>query len=225
LLFVDNVFRFAQAGSEISTILGRMPSDTGYQPTLGQEIGRLEERINSTANGAITSAQAVYVPADDFTDPAVQAILSNIDASVVLSRDLAKKKIYPAIDPLGSNSVLINHLYISSEHFEEVKRSRQILERYDELKNIIAILGIEELSPADRLVVERAEKLVKFFSQPFFTSESYTGKPGVYVSLEDTIKGTTEILSGAVDEIPENYFYMKGTINEIKQEWLEKKHQ
>ncbi len=223
LLFVDNVFRFAQAGSEISTILGRMPSDTGYQPTLGQEIGRLEERINSTSSGAITSAQAVYVPADDFTDPAVQAILSNIDASVVLSRDLAKKKIYPAIDPLRSTSVLINHMYISGEHFDGVRKSRQILERYEELKNIIAILGIEELTPADRLTVERAEKLVKFFSQPFFTSESYTGRPGIFVTLDDTVKGANDILSGAVDEIPEDYFYMKGTITEIKEEWLKKK--
>ena len=224
LVFIDNVFRYAQAGSEISTILGRMPSDTGYQPTLGQEIGQIEERITSTSSGAITSAQAVYVPADDFTDPAVQAILSNLDSSVVLSRELSKKKIYPAIDPLKSTSIILSRLYVSKAHFEGVKRTRQTLERYDELKNIIAILGIEELAPEDAQIVQRAEKIVKFFSQPFFTSQSYTGKEGAYVKLEDTIKGVNAILDGEVDKIPEEYFYMKGTIDEIKAEWESKNH-
>jgi len=225
LLFVDNVFRYAQAGSEISTILGRMPSDTGYQPTLGQEIGQFEERITSTNEGSITSAQAVYVPADDFTDPAVQAILSNLDASIVLSRDLAKKKIYPAIDPLRSTSVIMSPMYVKKEHFEGVKKSRQILERYEELKNIIAILGIEELTPEDRTSVERAEKLIKFFSQPFFTSESYTGIKGAYVTLDETIDGVNQIISGAVDEIPDDLFYLKGNIEGIKEEWQAKKKQ
>lgn len=223
LLFIDNVFRYAQAGNEISTILGRLPSDTGYQPTLGQEIGQVEERIVSTNKGAITSAQAVYVPADDFTDPAVETILSKLGASVILSRDLAKKRIYPAIDILRSTSVLIDRLYITDDHFEAVKSARKTLERNEELKSIIAVLGKDELSLEDRTAVERAEKLIKFFTQPFFTSERYTGMEGKYVKLEDTVRGVQKIISGELDGIPEEHFYMKGTIEEVEQAWQTEK--
>lgn len=222
LLFIDNVFRYAQAGNEISTILGRMPSDTGYQPTLGQEIGQIEERIVSTKHGAITSAQAVYVPADDFTDPAVEAILSKLDASVILSRDLARMRIYPAIDPLQSSSVLVNKKYLSEEHFETIQLARQILERNEELKSIISVLGKEELSSDDRQSVDRAERLTKFLTQPFYSSENYTGLKGVYVKLEDTVKGVRKIVKGELDEIPPEYFYMKGTIDEVVLSWQQK---
>ncbi|OQB05187.1 MAG: ATP synthase subunit beta [bacterium ADurb.Bin212] len=223
LLFVDNVFRYAQAGSEISTILGRMPSDTGYQPTLSQDIGLIEERIVSTPDGAITSAQAVYVPADDFSDPSVQTILNHLDSSVVLSRELSEKKIYPAIDPLKSTSVILNPVYIDQEHFDCVQSARKVLERYNELKNIIAILGIEELSPQDRVTVERAKKIQKFFSQPFFTSEAYTGIKGVFVPLNDTVTGVRSIINGELDDVPEDYFYMIGSINEAKERWQKEK--
>jgi F-type H+-transporting ATPase subunit beta len=223
LLFIDNVFRYAQAGSEISTILGRMPSDTGYQPTLGQEIGQIEERITSTNRGAITSAQAVYVPADDFSDPAVQTILGNLDASVVLTRELAKRKIYPAMDPLKSTSVMLNPKYISKNHFEAVLGVRQVLERYEELRNIVAILGIDELTAEDRKVVERSKKITNYFSQPFFSSEAYSGVKGVYVSTTDTIRGVEKILSGELDKVPEELFYQKGKIEEVEQEWVAKK--
>lgn len=223
LLFIDNVFRYAQAGNEISTILGRLPSDTGYQPTLGQEIGRIEERIVSTSSGAITSAQAVYVPADDFTDPAVQTIMGNLDASVILSRELAEKRIYPAIDPLRSTSILVNARYIGNEHFETVRMARKTLERYDELKSIIAILGIDELSEEDRHIVEKANKIVKFFTQPFYTSQDYNGIKGAYVPLRDTVNGVKKILSGELNEIPDEYFYMVGKIEEVEAKWQAKK--
>lgn len=222
LLFIDNVFRYAQAGNEVSTILGRMPSDTGYQPTLGQEIGKIEERIVSTQRGAITSAQAVYVPADDFTDPAVQTIMGNLDASVILSRELAGKRIYPAIDPLRSTSILVSANHITKEHFEAVQAARKTLERYDELKSIIAILGIDELSEEDRRTVEKANKLTKFFTQPFYTSEDYSGIPGAYVPLADTVKGVQKILSGDFDKVPEDYFYMVGKIEDVEQKWQAK---
>ncbi|KKP69928.1 F0F1 ATP synthase subunit beta [candidate division CPR3 bacterium GWF2_35_18] len=224
LLFVDNIFRFVQAGSEISTVLGRMPSDTGYQPTLGQEIGKFEERIASTKNGSITSAQAVYVPADDFSDPAIQATLNHLDSIVVLSRELSEKKIYPAINHLKSSSVLVNPLYVKKEHYESVEQTRNIFERYDSLKNIIAILGIEELSPEDRIIVDRSNKLLKYFSQPFFSSEAYTGIKGEYVPLEKTIEGVQKILSGELDEIPEDNFYMIGTIDKAIEQWEKSKH-
>jgi F-type H+/Na+-transporting ATPase subunit beta len=224
LLFIDNVFRYAQAGNEISTILGRLPSDTGYQPTLGQEIGQVEERIVSTANGAITSAQAVYVPADDFTDPAVQTIMSSLDASVILSRELAEKRIYPAIDPLHSTSILLDPAHISKDHFDMVRLARKTLERYDELKSIIAILGIDELSEDDRQIVGRANKLIKFFTQPFFTSEDYIGIPGIYVPLEETVKGVKKILSGELDKAPEDLFYMVGKIEEVEEKWQQTKN-
>lgn len=222
LLFIDNVFRYAQAGNEISTILGRLPSDTGYQPTLGQEIGQVEERIVATSNGAITSAQAVYVPADDFTDPAVQTIMGNLEASVILSRELAEKHIYPAIDPLRSTSILLNPSYIGADHYKAVQGARKTLERYDELKNIIAILGIDELSENDKRVVQKANKITKFFTQPFYTSEDYNGIKGTYVSLVDTVKGVNKILSGELDKIPEDYFYMIGKIEEVEAKWPEK---
>jgi F-type H+-transporting ATPase subunit beta len=220
LVFIDNVFRFAQAGNEVSTILGRMPSDTGYQPTLGQEIGQIEERIASTTRGAITSAQAVYVPADDFSDPAVQTIMGNLDASVILSRELAEKRIYPAIDPLRSTSILLDPGYIGRDHYQTVQAARKTLERYDELKSIIAILGIDELSEDDRKIVEKANKLTKFFTQPFFTSEDFSGIKGQYVPLQDTIAGVKKILSGGLDKVPDNFFYMIGKVEEAEQKWL-----
>lgn len=223
LLFIDNVFRYAQAGNEISTVLGRLPSDTGYQPTLGQEIGQIEERIASTTRGAITSAQAVYVPADDFNDPAVETILSKLDASVILSRDLAQRRIYPAIDPLRSTSILIDKLHIGEDHLKAIRTSRQILQRNEELQSIISVLGKDELSHEDRLTVDRAGKLTKFFTQPFYSSENYSGVPGVYVPLKDTITGVKKIISGEVDEIPEDYFYLKGTMDDIEAAWQETK--
>ncbi len=219
LLFIDNVFRYAQAGNEISTILGRLPSDTGYQPTLGQEIGQIEERITSTSRGAITSAQAVYVPADDFNDPAVETILSKLDASVILSRDLAKKRIYPAIDALRSSSILIDRLHVGDEHFEAVREARKILQRSEELQSIISVLGKDELSQEDRVMVDRAEKLTKFFTQPFFSSENYTGIKGVYVPLKETVRGVKKIVNGDVDEIPEDCFYLKGSIDDVEAAW------
>lgn len=222
LLFIDNVFRYAQAGNEISTILGRMPSDTGYQPTLGQEIGQIQERISSTKNGAITSAQAVYVPADDFTDPAVEAILNKLDASVILSRDLARMRIYPAIDPLRSSSVLVSKKYLSETHFETIQLARQTLERNDELKSIISVLGKDELSQEDRLLVDRSEKLIKFLTQPFYSSENYTGVKGVFVPLAETVKGVRKIVKGELDEVDPDHFYMKGTIGEVEASWQQK---
>ncbi|MFZ2544367.1 MAG: F0F1 ATP synthase subunit beta [Candidatus Saccharimonadales bacterium] len=222
LLFIDNIFRYAQAGNELSTILGRMPSDTGYQPTLGQEIGQIEERIASTKHGAITSAQAVYVPADDFTDPAVEAILNKLDASVILSRDLARMRIYPAIDPLRSSSVLVNKKNLTEEHFDTIKLAKQTLERNEELKSIISVLGKDELSPDDRLTVDRAERLIKFLTQPFYSSENYTGMKGVFVPLADTVKGIRKIVNGDLDKIPPEYFYMKGKIEEVEEEWQKK---
>lgn len=223
LLFIDNVFRYAQAGSEISMILGRMPSDTGYQPTLGQEIGQIEERIVSTKSGAITSAQAVYVPADDFSDPAVQTILASLDASVLLSREMSMKKIYPAIDPLKSSSVMLGSSSLNAKHHVVATRARQALERLNELRNIVAILGVDELTPEDRVTVNRARKLTQFFSQPFFTSEVFSGRKGVYVPLEKTIAGVSKILSGELDEVPEELFYMVGAIEEVEEAWQAKK--
>lgn len=223
LLFIDNVFRFAQAGNEISTILGRLPSDTGYQPTLGREIGEVEERIASTDRGAITSAQAVYVPADDFNDPAVETILSKLDSSVILSRDLMRKRIYPAVDPLRSTSILIDRILIGDDHFNGVREARKILQRNEELQSIISVLGKDELSVADRSIVDRAGKLQKFFTQPFFSSENYTGTKGQYVPLEDTIRGALKIINGECDDIPEDMFYMKGTVEGIEEEWRKKK--
>ena len=223
LLFIDNVYRYVQAGNEISTIMGQLPSDTGYQPTLGQDVGQIEERIASTNKGAITSAQAVYVPADDFNDPAIETILSKLDASVILSRDLAKKRIYPAINNLRSTSVLIDRLLIGDDHYDAVREAKKILERNEELQSIISVLGKDELSPDDRLTVDRADKLTYFFTQPFFSSEKFSGVKGAYVPLKDTIIGAKKIISGAVDEIPADMFYNKSTIAQIEEEWQKKK--
>jgi len=223
LLFIDNIYRFIQAGSEVSTILGHVPSETGYQSTLYQDLGEVEERIASLTNGAITSVQAVYVPADDFSDPAVQAVLNHLDSSVVLSRKIAKKRIYPAVDPLQSSSTIISPEFIDTHHYVIVKAAYRVLERYENLQNIIAILGEEELSQNDRILVSRAKKLTKFMSQPFYTSEAFTGKPGVYVPLSETIDGVEKILGGKMDEIPDDCFYMTSNIAAVEETWKKQK--
>jgi F-type H+/Na+-transporting ATPase subunit beta len=214
LLFIDNIFRFTQAGSEVSALLGRMPSAVGYQPTLATEMGALQERITSTTQGSITSIQAVYVPADDLTDPAPATTFAHLDATTVLSRNLAAKGIYPAVDPLDSTSTMLQPGIVSAEHYEVAENVKETLQRYKELQDIIAILGIDELSEEDRLVVARARKVERFLSQPFFVAEIFTGSPGKYVSLEETIKGFTMILSGELDELAEQGFYLVGNIDE-----------
>jgi len=214
LLFIDNIFRFTQAGSEVSALLGRMPSAVGYQPTLATEMGALQERITSTTQGSITSIQAVYVPADDLTDPAPATTFAHLDATTVLSRNLAAKGIYPAVDPLDSTSTMLQPGIVSDEHYEVAENVKQTLQRYKELQDIIAILGIDELSEEDRLVVARARKVERFLSQPFFVAEIFTGSPGKYVSLEQTIKGFTMILSGELDALAEQAFYLVGNIDE-----------
>ena len=214
LLFIDNIFRFTQAGSEVSALLGRMPSAVGYQPTLATEMGALQERITSTTQGSITSIQAVYVPADDLTDPAPATTFAHLDATTVLSRNLAAKGIYPAVDPLDSTSTMLQPGIVSGEHYEIAETVKETLQRYKELQDIIAILGIDELSEEDRLTVARARKVERFLSQPFFVAEIFTGSPGKYVSLEDTIKGFTMVLTGELDELPEQAFYLVGNIDE-----------
>jgi len=214
LLFIDNIFRFTQAGSEVSALLGRMPSAVGYQPTLATEMGALQERITSTTQGSITSIQAVYVPADDLTDPAPATTFAHLDATTVLSRNLAAKGIYPAVDPLDSTSTMLQPGIVSNEHYEIAESVKETLQRYKELQDIIAILGIDELSEEDRLVVARARKVERFLSQPFFVAEIFTGSPGKYVSLEDTIKGFTMVLTGELDDLPEQSFYLVGNIDE-----------
>ena len=214
LLFIDNIFRFTQAGSEVSALLGRMPSAVGYQPTLATEMGQLQERITSTATGSVTSVQAIYVPADDLTDPAPANTFAHLDSSVVLIRKLVEQGIYPAVDPLGSTSRALQPGIVSDEHYDVATRVQQVLQRYNELQDIIAILGIEELSDEDRLTVARARKIQRFLSQPNFVAEQFTGTPGEYVKLEDTIKGFGEILEGKHDELPEQAFYMVGTIED-----------
>jgi len=214
LLFIDNIFRFTQAGSEVSALLGRMPSAVGYQPTLATEMGALQERITSTTQGSITSIQAVYVPADDLTDPAPATTFAHLDATTVLSRNLAAKGIYPAVDPLDSTSTMLQPGIVSEEHYEIAENVKETLQRYKELQDIIAILGIDELSEEDRLVVARARKVERFLSQPFFVAEIFTGSPGKYVSLEDTIKGFTMILNGELDDLPEQSFYLVGNLDE-----------
>jgi F-type H+/Na+-transporting ATPase subunit beta len=215
LLFIDNIFRFTQAGSEVSALLGRMPSAVGYQPTLATEMGALQERITSTTQGSITSIQAVYVPADDLTDPAPATTFAHLDATTVLSRNLAAKGIYPAVDPLDSTSTMLQPGIVSEEHYEIAENVKQTLQRYKELQDIIAILGIDELSEGDRQVVSRARKIERFLSQPFFVAEIFTGSPGKYVSLEATIKGFTMILGGQLDAVPEQAFYLAGDIDEV----------
>nr|YP_011006176.1 ATP synthase CF1, subunit beta [Dictyotopsis propagulifera]WAM63180.1 ATP synthase CF1, subunit beta [Dictyotopsis propagulifera] len=214
LLFIDNIFRFVQAGSEVSALLGRMPSAVGYQPTLGTEMGALQERITSTTQGSITSIQAVYVPADDLTDPAPATTFAHLDATTVLSRGLAAKGIYPAVDPLDSTSTMLQPVIVGDEHYQTAQLVKKTLQRYKELQDIIAILGIDELSEEDRLVVDRARKIERFLSQPFFVAEVFTGSPGKYVDLENTIKGFNMILNGELDDLPEQAFYLVGDINE-----------
>jgi F-type H+-transporting ATPase subunit beta len=214
LLFIDNIFRFTQAGSEVSALLGRMPSAVGYQPTLATEMGALQERITSTTQGSITSIQAVYVPADDLTDPAPATTFAHLDATTVLSRNLAAKGIYPAVDPLDSTSTMLQPGIVSEVHYEMAESVKETLQRYKELQDIIAILGIDELSEEDRLLVARARKVERFLSQPFFVAEIFTGSPGKYVSLEDTIKGFSMVLKGELDDLPEQAFYLVGNIDE-----------
>jgi len=214
LLFIDNIFRFTQAGSEVSALLGRMPSAVGYQPTLATEMGALQERITSTTQGSITSIQAVYVPADDLTDPAPATTFAHLDATTVLSRGLAAKGIYPAVDPLDSTSTMLQPGIVSETHYEVAETVKETLQRYKELQDIIAILGIDELSEEDRLTVARARKVERFLSQPFFVAEIFTGSPGKYVSLEETIKGFSMVLGGELDDLPEQAFYLVGNIDE-----------
>lgn len=216
LLFIDNIFRFVQAGSEVSALLGRMPSAVGYQPTLGTDVGALQERITSTTEGSITSIQAVYVPADDLTDPAPATTFAHLDGTTVLSRSLAAKGIYPAVDPLGSTSNMLQPDIVGQEHYQTARAVQATLQRYKELQDIIAILGLDELSEEDRLTVARARKIERFLSQPFFVAEVFTGAPGKYVTLEETIKGFQMILSGELDDLPEQAFYMVGNIEEAK---------
>jgi len=215
LLFIDNVFRYIQAGGEVSALLGRMTSAVGYQPTLATEVGELEERIVSTENGAITSIQAIYVPADDLTDPAPAATFSHLDATVVLSRQLASQGLYPAVDPLESGSRLLTPRIVGDRHYKIASRIRETLARYKELRDVIAILGMEELAEEDRLLVQRARKIQRFLTQPFFVAEAFTGREGVFVPLDDTLHGFEMILNGDLDEIPERFFYMTGPIDSV----------
>jgi F-type H+-transporting ATPase subunit beta len=214
LLFIDNIFRFTQAGAEVSALLGRMPSALGYQPTLATEMGCMQERITSTKNGSITSVQAIYVPADDLTDPAPATTFTHLDATTVLSRKLSELGIYPAIDPLGSSSRILNAEILGDMHYGTAQRVKETLQRYAELQDIIAILGLEELSDDDKLVVHRARRVQRFLSQPFFVAEQFTGTPGVLVSLDDTIKGFNVIMDGELDHLPETAFNLVGNIDE-----------
>ncbi len=218
LFFVDNIFRFTQAGSEVSALLGRMPSAVGYQPTLASEMGELQERITSTKNGSITSIQAVYVPADDLTDPAPATTFGHLDSTVVLSRSLSELGLYPAVDPLDSSSIVLDPKVVGVEHYEVARGVQMILQRYKDLQDIIAILGMEELSPEDKVIVARARKIQKFLSQPNFVAETFTGRPGKYVKLADTVRGFKEILDGKHDDKSEDSFYMRGGIEEINEE-------
>jgi F-type H+-transporting ATPase subunit beta len=214
LLFIDNIFRFVQAGSEVSALLGRIPSAVGYQPTLSTEMGGLQERITSTKKGSITSIQAVYVPADDLTDPAPAITFAHLDATTVLARGLAAKGIYPAVDPLDSTSTMLQPAIVGSDHYDLAQDVKETLQRSKELQDIIAILGLDELSENDKLLVARARKVERFLSQPFFVAEVFTGSPGKYVSLTDTIKGFKMILNGELDDLPEQSFYLVGNIDE-----------
>jgi F-type H+-transporting ATPase subunit beta len=216
LLFIDNIFRFSQAGSEVSTLLGRMPSAVGYQPTLASEMAELQERITSTTKGAITSVQAIYVPADDITDPAPATAFAHLDSTIVLNRALTEIGIYPAVDPLASSSNALSPKIVGEEHYAVARGVQKTLQHYKELQDIIAILGIEELSESDKLTVSRARKIQRFLSQPFFVAEAFTGASGKFVKLEDTIRGFKEILAGNYDDVPEENFYMKGGIEEVK---------
>jgi F-type H+-transporting ATPase subunit beta len=218
LLFIDNIFRFVQAGSEVSALLGRMPSQVGYQPTLETEMGQLQERITSTRKGSVTSIQAIYVPADDLTDPAPASVFAHLNATTTLSRSIAEKGIYPAVDPLDSTSTILKEEILGEEHFRVANEVKEVLQRYKELQDIIAILGIDELSDDDKLTVARARKIERFLSQPFHVAEQFTGTPGVYVKTEDSIRGFREILEGKHDDLPERAFFMKGTIDQVVSE-------
>ncbi len=223
LVFIDNIFRFVQAGSEVSALLGRMPSAVGYQPTLGTEMGALQERITSTKAGSITSVQAIYVPADDLTDPAPATTFAHLDATTVLSRQIVELGIYPAVDPLSSTSRILDPNIVGQEHYDVARRIQKVLQRYKDLQDIIAILGIDELSEEDKLIVSRARKIQKFLSQPFFVAEEFTGTKGQYVKVEDTIRGFKEILEGKHDEIPEQAFYMLGGIDMVLEKYEQMK--
>jgi F-type H+-transporting ATPase subunit beta len=214
LLFIDNIFRFTQAGSEVSALLGRIPSAVGYQPTLATEMGELQERITTTSKGSITSVQAIYVPADDLTDPAPATAFAHLDATTVLSRQIAELGIYPAVDPLDSTSRILDPRVVGDEHYAVAREVQQILQRYKDLQDIIAILGMDELAEEDKLIVSRARKIQRFLSQPFFVAEAFTGRSGVYVKLSDTIRGFKAIAEGEHDDLPEQAFYMLGTIEE-----------
>ncbi len=215
LLFIDNIFRFVQAGSEVSALLGRMPSQVGYQPTLESEMGELQERITSTKKGSVTSIQAIYVPADDLTDPAPASVFAHLNATTTLSRSIAEKGIYPAVDPLDSTSTILKEEILGEEHFRVANQVKEVLQRYRELQDIIAILGIDELSDEDRLTVNRARKIERFLSQPFHVAEQFTGTPGVYVPIAESIRGFREILEGKHDDLPERAFFLKGTIDDV----------
>ena len=217
LLFIDNIFRFVMSGSEVSALLGRMPSAVGYQPTLAQEMGELQERITSTKRGSITSMQAIYVPADDYTDPAPVATFAHLDATISLERSIFEKAIFPAVDPLASTSRILDPHVVGADHYEAARGVQRVLQRYKDLQDIIAILGIEELSDDDKLTVARARKIEKFLSQPMRVAEVFTGRPGVYVPIKETVRGFKMILEGQLDDIPEQYFYMRGTIDEVQE--------
>ena len=223
LLFVDNIFRFVQAGSEVSALLGRMPSAVGYQPTLGTEMGGLQERITSTKQGSITSVQAIYVPADDLTDPAPATTFSHLDATTVLSRQIAELGIYPAVDPLDSTSRILDPRIVGDEHYDVAKEIQRILQRYKDLQDIIAILGMDELADEDKVVVGRARRIQRFLSQPFFVAEQFTGRAGKYVKLEDTVKSFKGLVEGEYDHIAEQDFYMAGGIEEVLERHEQKK--
>ncbi len=215
LLFIDNIFRFVQAGSEVSALLGRMPSQVGYQPTLETEMGQLQERITSTRTGSVTSVQAIYVPADDLTDPAPASVFAHLNATTVLNRAISEKGIYPAVDPLDSTSTILKPDVLGEEHFNVANEVKEILQRYKELQDIIAILGIDELSDEDKIIVQRARKVERFLSQPFFVAEQFTGTPGAYVPIAETIRGFKEIIEGKHDDLPERIFLLKGTIDDV----------
>jgi len=217
LLFIDNIFRFSMSGSEVSALLGRMPSAVGYQPTLATEMGELQERITSTRTGSITSMQAVYVPADDYSDPAPVATFTHLDATIALERSIVEKGIYPAVDPLGSTSRILDPNIVGEEHYRTAREVQRVLQRYKDLQDIIAILGIDELSEDDKLIVARARKIERFFSQPFFVAERFTGIEGRYVPLKETVRGFREILDGKCDDLPEQAFMMAGTIEDVRE--------
>jgi F-type H+-transporting ATPase subunit beta len=215
LLFIDNIFRFTMSGSEVSALLGRMPSAVGYQPTLATEMGELQERITSTLHGSITSMQAVYVPADDYSDPAPVATFAHLDATIALERSIVEKGIYPAVDPLASTSRILDPNVVGDEHYNTAREVQRVLQRYKDLQDIIAILGIDELNEDDKLIVSRARKIERFFSQPFHVAERFTGIPGAYVPIKETIRGFREILDGKLDDLPEQAFMMVGTIDDV----------